>query len=225
MASELATGLTQALLGGVAGVGQGMQTRQAEGQKQEGLDRRAALQSSRDTAIANIKAQSTAATEASEATEAKAGRDFKASESKLTREGKAAEGVLDRASREKIAGSKDTTPEFDQEGADADVYADERVSEQAGWFESDEESFKDFGGSKTKAKEFYRTEFLQGRSGTGTDTGGQTTTPSVTKTTKSVDFNPTQTKIMDAVRQKYPDATDEQIIEAVKDDARYSKYF
>lgn len=50
----------------------------------------------------------------------------------------------------------------------AGEYADNRVKEQAGWFSLDSSDFADYGGSREKAREAYRQEFVAGRTGAPT---------------------------------------------------------
>lgn len=227
-------GLTYALLGGTAEMGRGIQERGKE-------DRAASVRQKRETALANIKAANEATMQTRREEEAERGRQATAEEkrldreaqaekSKLDREARGEQARLDRESRERIAAQKDADPLGSEDPIEgqADAYANERVKEQAGWFETDAKSFKDFGGSRAKAREFYRNEFLQGRTG-GQPTGGDSgqTTETRTPPTSDVEsgYSAIQTRLIDAVREKNPNATDEQIVAALKNNEKYSKYF
>lgn len=215
--------LTQALLGGTAEAGRGMQRRQGE-------DRASSVKAKRDQALESIRAGNEAKMQTRKEEEAERGRAAKAEESRLDREARSEQSKLDRESREKIASEKNADPlgGEDNESMAADDYAEQRVKEQAGFFETDATSFKDFGGSRAKAKEFYRNEFLQGRSGEGQQQpkSGLTSEKVTTETkTEETSYSPVQTRLIDAVREKNPNATDEQIIAALKNNDKYSKYF
>ena len=118
-------------------------------------------------------------------------------------------------------GNKPTKAERQLLEADADKYAKQRVGELSGILTSDKEAFKDYGGSRAKATEHFRKEFMEGRGG-GEDTPAQQSQQGQDITTG---MNPTQASLFTQAKAALPDATDEQILEALMSDQRYAKYF
>lgn len=131
-------------------------------------------------------------------------------------------------------GNKPTKAEKQILESDADKYAKQRVGEMSGLFTSDKEAFKDYGGSKAKATEHFRKEFMAGRTG-GDDTasGGGDTTPAEgsdrsSKTsggdiTQGMDS--TQSSLFNQAKAALPGYSDEQILQALVNDERYGKFF
>lgn len=135
-------------------------------------------------------------------------------------------------------GNKPTKAERQLLEADADKYAKQRVGELSGILTSDKEAFKDYGGSRAKATEHFRKEFMEGRGGGG----GEEDTPAAPAGNAPVQqqqpaqqsqqgqdittgMNPTQASLFTQAKAALPDATDEQILQALLSDPRYAKYF
>lgn len=136
-------------------------------------------------------------------------------------------------------GNKPTKAERQLLEADADKYAKQRVGELSGILTSDKEAFKDYGGSRAKATEHFRKEFMEGRGGGG----GEDDTPAAPAGNAPVPqqpqrqqtqqqeqditsgMNATQASLFTQAKAALPDATDEQILEALMSDQRYAKYF
>ena len=126
-------------------------------------------------------------------------------------------------------GDKLTKNDKIQQDAAADKYAKDRVGEMSGIFTSDKEAFKDYGGSKAKATEHFRKEFIEGR-------GGQAPAPATVEgqQQQQTDDAPeditsgmdaAQASLFTQAKAALPDATDEQILQALLSDPRYAKYF
>lgn len=157
----------------------------------------------------------------------------------------------------KLVDSRDLSPEGGgpsanqkekdtQRNADAEAYAEKRISETSGLFSSDAKDFKDFGGSRTKAKEFFKKEFLDGKAAGNPDEATRPETEPA-DTTRTTEQNPTAADsdprmqplagqqnsglsseaqyIFDQVKKANPNASDDQIIEALRSNQQYAKYF
>lgn len=130
-----------------------------------------------------------------------------------------------------------------QRKADAEAYAEKRISETAGLLSTDAKDFKEFGGSRTKAKEFFKKEFLDGKASgdeaTRPETEAADTSDTVEKNPTPADRSPMQQPaqqkntalsseaqyILNQVKQANPNASEEQIIEALRGNEMYAKYF
>lgn len=128
-------------------------------------------------------------------------------------------------------GDKPTKAQKQLLEADADKYAKQRVGELSGILTSDKEAFKDYGGSKAKATEHFRKEFLAGRTGGGEDDSGpveEKGTPAPKE--KGGDditssMNPTQASLFKQAKAAAPGYSDEEVLQALVSDQRYGKFF
>lgn len=113
-------------------------------------------------------------------------------------------------------GQTKTRAEKEGDKAAEDAYAKKRVDEKAGLLSSDKEDFKEFGGSRTKAEEAFRQEYRanQGKS--------QEATPEAAD--KPL-YTPQQQALIGKVRAKYPDASDEEIVSALKSNPKTAAQF
>lgn len=126
------------------------------------------------------------------------------------------------------------TPTKDQEetrDAEAKKYAESRVGEKSSFFGSDKEDFADFGGSRTKAMEHYKNEYLSGKA---TDTGAASASSRPAAADMDDRSKPAKENaglsseakyIFDQVKAVNPDADDGQILQTLSADPRYAKYF
>lgn len=116
----------------------------------------------------------------------------------------------------------DTPTRAQKEGDKAaeDAYAKKRVDEQAGLLTSDKDDFKDYGGSRTKAEEAFRKEYRsnKGRS----DTAMAEAEPEAAD--KAI-YTPQQQSLIGKVKAKYPDASDEEIVSALKSNPKTAAAF
>lgn len=126
-------------------------------------------------------------------------------------------------------GDSDTRSSKADRKAEADAYAKKRVNEQAGLLSSDKEDFKEYGGSRTKAEEAYRQEFLnKGKS--SASVSNEELPGSGEKFQKGADeaskgYSANQKAMIAKVKQKYPDASDEQIVSAILSNPQYAPMF
>ena len=117
----------------------------------------------------------------------------------------------------------DTPTRADKEGDKAaeDAYAKKRVDEKAGFLSSDKDDFKEYGGSRTKAEAAFREEYRKnkGKSDEVVEAAadpGQADAPV---------YTPAQQSLIGKVRAKYPDASDEQIVQALKANPKTASQF
>lgn len=128
-------------------------------------------------------------------------------------------------------GDADTKSSKAQRESDAAAYAKKRVGEQAGLLSSDKEDFKDYGGSRTKAEEAYKQEFLSKNKGGG---GDEELPGSGPKFQEGADlataeaekgYSANQQAMIARVKEKYPDASDDQIAAAIRANPQYAPMF
>lgn len=108
-------------------------------------------------------------------------------------------------------GNTPTRAEKEGDKAAEDAYAKKRVDEKAGLLTTDKEDFKDYGGSRTVAEEAFRKEYRsnKGRS----DSAMASAEPEAADKTI---YTPQQQSLIGKVRTKYPDASEEEIVAALK---------
>lgn len=127
-------------------------------------------------------------------------------------------------------GDADTKSSKAQRESDAAAYAKKRVGEQAGLLSSDKEDFKDYGGSRTKAEEAYKQEYLSKNKGGGNEElpgsgpkfqeGADLATAEAEK-----GYSANQQAMIARVKEKYPDASDDQIAAAIRANPQYAPMF
>lgn len=128
-------------------------------------------------------------------------------------------------------GDSDTKASKAQRESDAAAYAKKRVSEQAGLLSSDKEDFKDYGGSRTKAEEAYKQEYLNKNKGGGGDEelpgSGPKFQEGADLATKEAEkgYTANQQAMIARVKEKYPDASDDQIAAAIRANPQYAPMF
>lgn len=128
-------------------------------------------------------------------------------------------------------GDSDTKSRKAQRESDAAAYAKKRIKEQAGFFSSDKEDFKDYGGSRTKAEEAYKQEYLNKNKGGSSEEDLPGSGPKFQEgadlATKEAEqgFTANQRAMIDRVKQKYPDASDDQIAAAIRANPQYAPMF
>jgi len=117
-------------------------------------------------------------------------------------------------------GNTPTRAEKEGDKAAEDAYAKKRVDEKAGLLSSDKDDFKDYGGSRTKAEEAFRQEYRsnKGRS----DSAMASAEPEAAD--KSI-YTPQQQSLIGKVKAKYPDASDEEIVSALKSNPKTAAAF
>lgn len=114
--------------------------------------------------------------------------------------------------------------------SEAAAYAKKRVKEQAGLLSSDKEDFKEFGGSRTKAEEAYKQEYLnKGKGGRNEELPGsgpkfQEGADMATKEAEA-GYSANQKAMIARVKEKYPDASDDQIAAAIRANPQYAPMF
>lgn len=136
-----------------------------------------------------------------------------------------------RSVKDLPGGDTPTKAEGEENEAKATKYAQDRIGELSSFFSSDKENFKDYGGSKAKALEYFKDEY---RSGKAADTG-EASAPSRpaaadmddrSKPAKENTGMSAEAKyIFDQVKAVNPDADDGQILQTLSADPRYAKYF
>lgn len=128
-------------------------------------------------------------------------------------------------------GDADTKSSKAQRESDAAAYAKKRVSEQAGLLSSDKEDFKDYGGSRTKAEEAYKQEYLNKNKGGGSNEelpgSGPKFQEGADLATKEAEkgYTANQQAMIARVKEKYPDASDDQIAAAIRANPQYAPMF
>lgn len=144
-----------------------------------------------------------------------------------------------RSIKDLPGGDTPTKTELEDRDAKANKYAQDRVSEMSSLFSSDKESFKDYGGSKTKALEHFKQEYKDGKSADLSGGSAPVEASSGNSDGKAPgDLDPrsrpakeapalsSEAKyIFDQVKAANPDADDGSILQALQNDQRYSKYF
>lgn len=124
-----------------------------------------------------------------------------------------------------------TTAGKAQRETEANTYAEQRVKEKAGLLSSDAEDFKEYGGSRTKAKEAYKQEYLKGKSKGGGDEelpgSGPKFQEGADLATKEAEkgYTANQQAMIARVKEKYPDASDDQIAAAIRANPQYAPMF
>lgn len=127
-------------------------------------------------------------------------------------------------------GDADTKSSKAQRESDAAAYAKKRVSEQAGLLSSDKEDFKEYGGSRTKAEEAYKQEYLnKGKGGRNEELPGsgpkfQEGADMATKEAEA-GYSANQKAMIARVKEKYPDASDADIAAAIRANPQYAPMF
>lgn len=133
-------------------------------------------------------------------------------------------------------GDADTRSSKAQRESDAAAYAKKRVSEQAGLLSSDKEDFKEYGGSRAKAEEAYKQEYLNKNKGGGGGGGGSNeelpgSGPKFQEgadlATKEAEkgYTANQQAMIARVKEKYPDLSDDQIAAAIRANPKYAPRF
>lgn len=128
-------------------------------------------------------------------------------------------------------GDADTRSSKSQREADAAAYAKKRVSEQAGLLSSDKEDFKEFGGSRAKAEEAYKQEYLNKNKGGGSNEelpgSGPKFQEGADLATKEAEkgYTANQQAMIARVKEKYPDLSDDQIAAAIRANPKYASRF
>lgn len=123
-----------------------------------------------------------------------------------------------------------TTAGKAQRETEANTYAEQRIKEKAGLLSSDAEDFKDYGGSRTKAKEAYKQEYLnKGKGGSDEELPGsgpkfQEGADMATKEANA-GYSANQKAMIARVKEKYPDASDDQIAAAIRSNPQYAPMF
>lgn len=118
-----------------------------------------------------------------------------------------------------------------QRESEAAAYAKKRVSEQAGLLSSDKEDFKEYGGSRAKAEEAYKQEYLKskGKGGSNEELPGsgpkfQEGADMATKEAEA-GYSANQKAMIARVKEKYPDASDADIAAAIRANPQYAPMF
>nr|UVX62846.1 MAG: hypothetical protein [Bacteriophage sp.] len=116
-------------------------------------------------------------------------------------------------------GNTPTRAEKQNDKAAEDAYAKKRVDEKAGLLSSDKEDFKEYGGSRAKAEEAFRQEYRanQGKGESGTKAEAPPADQSL--------YTPQQQALIGKVKAKYPDASDEEIVSALKSNPKTAAAF
>lgn len=117
-------------------------------------------------------------------------------------------------------GNTPTRAEKEGDKAAEDAYAKKRVDEKAGLLTSDKDDFKDYEGSRTKAEEAFRKEYRSNK--------GRSDSAMASAEPEAADkplYTPQQQSLINKVKAKYPDASDEQIVEALKANDKTSAAF
>lgn len=127
-------------------------------------------------------------------------------------------------------GEADTKASKAQRETDAAAYAKKRVGEQAGLLSSDKEDFKDYGGSRTKAEEAYKAEYLNKNKGGSNEElpgSGPKFQEGADLATKEAEkgYTANQQAMIARVKEKYPDASDDQIAAAIRSNPQYAPMF
>jgi len=142
-------------------------------------------------------------------------------------------------------GNNKTNAQREEDDAAAKSYADSRVKEMSGFLTSDKEAFKDYGGSRAKATEAFKEEYRQGKAGgkgAATDDAGDASPVAEEKASggeayadKDPRSKPMSEKpaalgseaqyILNEVKKANPGASDDQVIEALRANPQYAKYF
>lgn len=128
-------------------------------------------------------------------------------------------------------GDAPTKADKAQRETEAAAYAKKRVNEQAGLLSSDKEDFKDYGGSRTKAEEAYKQEYLSGKSKGGSKEelpgSGPKFQEGADLATKEAEkgYTANQQAMIARVKEKYPDASDDQIAAAIRANPQYAPMF
>lgn len=127
-------------------------------------------------------------------------------------------------------GEAPTKADKAQRETEAAAYAKKRVSEQAGLLSSDKEDFKEYGGSRTKAEEAYKQEYLnKGKGGSNEELPGsgpkfQAGADMATKEAEA-GYSANQKAMIARVKEKYPDASDADIAAAIRANPQYAPMF
>ena len=127
-------------------------------------------------------------------------------------------------------GDADTKSSKAQRETEANTYADQRIKEKAGLLSSDAEDFKDYGGSRAKAKEAYKQEYLnKGKGGSNEELPGSSPKfqEGADMATKEANagYSANQKAMIARVKEKYPDASDDQIAAAIRSNPQYAPMF
>lgn len=128
-------------------------------------------------------------------------------------------------------GDADTKAGKAQRESDAAAYAKKRINEQAGLLSSDKEDFKAYGGSRAKAEEAYKQEYLNKGKGASSEEelpgSGPKFQEGADMATKEAEagFSANQKAMIARVKEKYPDASDEQIAAAIRANPQYAPMF
>lgn len=127
-------------------------------------------------------------------------------------------------------GSAPTKADKAQRETEANTYAEQRIKEKAGLLSSDAEDFKEYGGSRAKAKEAYKQEYLsKGKGGSNEELPGsgpkfQEGADMATKEANA-GYSANQKAMIARVKEKYPDASDDQIAAAIRANPQYAPMF
>lgn len=127
-------------------------------------------------------------------------------------------------------GDADTKASKAQRETDANAYADKRINEKAGLLSSDKEDFKEYEGSRTKAKEAYKAEYLNKNKGDSNEAlpgSGPKFQEGADLATKEAEagYTANQQAMIARVKEKYPDASDADIAAAIRANPQYAPMF
>lgn len=117
-------------------------------------------------------------------------------------------------------GNTPTRAQKEGDKAAEDAYAKKRVDEKAGLLSTDKEDFKDYGGSRTKAEEAFRQEYRSNK--------GRSDSAVASAEPEAVDkeiYTPAQQSLIGKVKAKYPDASDDEIVSALKSNPKTAAAF
>lgn len=128
-------------------------------------------------------------------------------------------------------GEADTKASKAQRETEANTYADKRINEKAGLLSTDAEDFKEYDGSRSKAKEAYKQEYLNKNKGGGSNEelpgSGPKFQEGADLATKEAErgYTANQQAMIARVKEKYPDASDDQIAAAIRSNPQYAPMF
>lgn len=127
-------------------------------------------------------------------------------------------------------GDADTRSSKAQRESDAAAYAKKRVSEQAGLLSSDKEDFKEYGGSRAKAEEAYKQEYLNKNKGGSNEElpgSGPKFQEGADMATKEAEkgYTANQQAMIARVKEKYPHMSDADIAAAIRANPKYAQRF
>lgn len=133
-------------------------------------------------------------------------------------------------------GNKMTRAQKAERQDEVDAYVSNRLGEMSSIFTSDKEAFKDYGGSKEKAKKALEKEYWKeqesGDAGAGADTGSGNAPPvnepeNAAKQTaaETANMSPVAKSLVEQMQAANPDASVADIVSALSADKRYASYF